>query len=135
QQYWKKLIGDFDNPTLLSKSYIQSTEDGQHSIRRAIPSDVHWKMEILAKRYGVTLNIILQATFACLLHRYSGETDVLFGATHAVRPFELLGIEETVGMFINTLPVRVVFKLEQQVSELIDILMSQQISSTEYGHL
>ena len=43
-----------------------------------------------------------QAAWALLLMRYSGRDDVLFGVTVAGRPTELEGIEEALGLFINT---------------------------------
>ena len=61
----------------------------------------------LAHRARVTLNTVVQAAWALVLGRYSGERDVLFGATLAGRPPEVAGIESMVGLFVNTLPVRV----------------------------
>ncbi|HEV2736190.1 MAG TPA: amino acid adenylation domain-containing protein, partial [Longimicrobiaceae bacterium] len=60
-----------------------------------------------ARRHGLTLNTLVQGAWALLLSRYSGEEDVLFGAVVSGRPAELEGVEEMVGLFINTLPVRV----------------------------
>ena len=56
---------------------------------------------------GVTLNTVLQAAWAILLGRLTGRDDVVFGVTVAGRPPELAGIESMVGLFINTLPLRV----------------------------
>ena len=60
----------------------------------------------LGAAHGVTLNTIFQGVWALLLSRHSGEDDVLFGAVTSGRPPELRGIESAVGLFINTLPVR-----------------------------
>src|SRR6185295_16849466 len=48
-----------------------------------------------------------------LLHHYSGEDEVVFGATISGRPAEVAGIEQMVGLFINTIPVRVGFGAER----------------------
>jgi len=61
----------------------------------------------LARRERVTQSTLVQAAWALLLSTYSGESDVIFGLTVAGRPAELSRVEEIVGLFINTVPVRV----------------------------
>ncbi|QIS14174.1 non-ribosomal peptide synthetase [Nocardia arthritidis] len=56
---------------------------------------------------GVTVNTIFQAAWALLLARWTGESDVVFGVTITGRSAELDGMESAVGLFINTLPLRV----------------------------
>ena len=60
-----------------------------------------------ARRQGLTLNTFIQAAWAILLGRLTGRDDVVFGVTVAGRPPEIAGIESMVGLFINTLPLRV----------------------------
>ena len=59
-----------------------------------------------ARRHGLTLNTLVQAAWAILLGRLTGRDDVVFGVTVAGRPPEIAGIETMVGLFINTLPLR-----------------------------
>ncbi|MFF0741729.1 amino acid adenylation domain-containing protein [Streptomyces sp. NPDC004111] len=54
----------------------------------------------------VTPNTLLQGAWAILLGRHSGERDVVFGAVVAGRTPEVPGIESSIGMFVNTVPVR-----------------------------
>ncbi|MFD0366075.1 condensation domain-containing protein [Nocardia sp. GCM10030253] len=56
---------------------------------------------------GITVNTLVQAAWGILLGRLTGRDDVVFGATVSGRPAELPGVESMVGLFINTLPVRV----------------------------
>ena len=60
-----------------------------------------------ARRQGLTLNTLIQAAWGILLGRLTGRDDVVFGVTVAGRPPEIAGIEQMVGLFINTLPLRV----------------------------
>ena len=60
-----------------------------------------------ARTQGLTLNTFVQAAWAILLGRLTGRDDVVFGVTVAGRPPEIAGIETMVGLFINTLPLRV----------------------------
>jgi len=61
----------------------------------------------LAKEHHLTLNNLLQTSWALLLHEFTGASDIVFGATTSGRPPELRGAEDMVGLFINTVPVRV----------------------------
>ena len=85
-------------------------------------------LQEVAKRYRITLNQILQGVWALLLNRYSGEQDVLFGTTVSGRPPELPGIEVMVGLFINTLPMRMEIK---PGANFIDWLQEQQTRQSE----
>src|SRR5258708_35784461 len=60
-----------------------------------------------ARKHGLTLNTFMQTAWAILLGRMTGRDDVVFGVTVAGRPSEIAGIESMVGLFINTLPLRV----------------------------
>src|SRR3974390_1136238 len=60
-----------------------------------------------ARRHGLTLNTFIQTAWAILLGRLLGRDDVVFGVTLAGRPPELAGVERMVGLFSNTLPLRV----------------------------
>ena len=54
-----------------------------------------------------------------LLGRLTGRSDVVFGVTVAGRPSELAGVESMVGLFINTLPLRLRLSPELPLSELM----------------
>ena len=63
-------------------------------------------LQACARTQAVTLNTLIQATFGVLLGRLTGRDDVVFGVTVSGRPAELAGVEQMVGLFINTLPLR-----------------------------
>lgn len=85
-------------------------------------------LQSLARQHRLTLNNIMQGIWAILLRRYSGESDVLFGTTVAGRPAELSGIESMVGLFINTLPMRMQVNDEQS---FLDWLQEEQLKQAE----
>ncbi|TGE11784.1 non-ribosomal peptide synthetase, partial [Hymenobacter elongatus] len=60
-----------------------------------------------------------QSAWGVLLGRYAGTQDVVFGTVVSGRPGDLVGVEEMVGLFINTVPVRVQYGAQQAVRELI----------------
>ncbi|MGK8555450.1 amino acid adenylation domain-containing protein [Nocardia gipuzkoensis] len=79
-----------------------------------------------AAELGVTVNTLVQAAWGILLGRLTGRDDVVFGATVSGRPGELTGVESMVGLFINTLPVRVRIDDRRAVGELLERLQRDQ---------
>ena len=72
-----------------------------------------------ARAANVTLNTLVQACWGLLLGRLTARTDVVFGVTVAGRPPEIAGIERMVGLFINTLPLRIKLPPEKPLLELM----------------
>ncbi|WP_245627681.1 non-ribosomal peptide synthase/polyketide synthase [Actinomadura oligospora] len=61
----------------------------------------------LARRRNLTLNTVVQGVWGLVLGKLTGRDDVVFGATVASRPLDLPGVESMLGLFLNTVPVRV----------------------------
>lgn len=89
-------------------------------------------LQQFARTHQLTLNTLLQGAWTLLLSRYSGEEDVVFGATSAGRPVTLTGVEAMVGLFINTLPVRVKVSPEVSLLEWLQALQGQQVEARQY---
>ena len=68
------------------------------------------------------------------MSRYCGQSTVAFGGTVAGRPDSIAGINEQVGLFINTLPVIVNTNPAQKVGDWLQALQSQNITAREYEH-
>jgi non-ribosomal peptide synthetase component F len=86
------------------------------------------------RKQSLTLNTMVQGAWALLLSRYSGQQDVVFGATVSGRPPELRGIEEMVGLFINTLPVRVRVAPEMRVGDWLRQIQKEQLETRQYEY-
>ena len=70
-----------------------------------------------------------------LLGRLTGRDDVVFGITVAGRPPEIAGIESMVGLFINTLPLRVKLPPDKPVADLLSELQDSQSRLMAHQHL
>ncbi len=75
-------------------------------------------LRALGQRHGATLYMTLLAGFAVLLHRYSGQQDILIGSPIANRPTR--DTEGLVGFFLNTLVLRTRFPERTSFAELLD---------------
>ncbi len=110
EKFWKDLLAGFQNPTPLNIDTLPGTRKGKTDydrVSRALSAGLSGAMGRFARENQITINTLLQSAWALLLSYYSGQDDVVFGATVSGRPPEIPGVEQMVGMFINTLPVRV----------------------------
>src|SRR6185312_17212429 len=88
-----------------------------------------------ARAQAVTLNTLLQAAFGVLLGRLSGRDNVVFGVTVSGRPAELAGVEQMVGLFINTLPLRLELSPWLPLSELLRRTQASQALLLTHQHI
>jgi amino acid adenylation domain-containing protein len=110
---------------------------------RVVPQEIHLALSEtltaaltrLSREQGLTLNTILQGSWAVLLGCLTGRDDVLFGITVAGRPPEIAGIERMVGLFINTVPLRVRLPPEQPMLELFKGLQRTHSELLAHQHL
>jgi amino acid adenylation domain-containing protein/FkbM family methyltransferase len=90
------------------------------------------KLQSLARRHQLTLNTLIQGAWALLLSRYSGDETVVFGTTVSGRPTDVVGAESMIGLFINTLPVRVDVSPGSTVINWLQTLQSHQVEARRY---
>ncbi len=109
ERFWRDGLAGFDQLTPLP------TGDSPPSPRqgpgaqavRLLSQSVTAATQELASRARVTLSSVVHAGWALLLARHADRDDVVFGTVVSGRPPELAGVESMVGLFINTLPLRV----------------------------
>ena len=89
----------------------------------------------LARERGLTLNTLVQVAWGVLLGRMTGRDDVVFGATVSGRPPELAGVESMIGLFINTVPVRVRVDPAEPVAALLTRVQDEQAALMEHQYL
>jgi len=92
------------------------------------------RLNELAARLGVTLNTLVQVAWGILLSRYNATNDVVFAAVVSGRPDDIEGMEDMVGLFINSIPVRVRYEREDTVEELLRWLQLRALESARYNH-
>ncbi len=105
-EFWRQTLQGLSAPTPLAVDKLQSENQQQGSeyqeLKLRLPTSVSHKLQSIAQKHHVTLSTIVQAAWALLLSRYSGEQDVIFGVTVSGRTGSLSGVEKMVGLLINT---------------------------------
>ncbi|MER6146430.1 amino acid adenylation domain-containing protein, partial [Streptomyces sparsogenes] len=98
------------------------------------PHTTH-QLTTTARHHNTTLNTLIQTAWAILLTHTTGQTDITFGATTHGRPPHIPHIENMVGLFINTLPVRVQLNNTQTLAQTVTQLQDQQTRLMQHQHL
>ncbi|GAA2987876.1 condensation domain-containing protein [Streptosporangium longisporum] len=87
-----------------------------------------------AARHRVTFGTLVQGAWAVVLRRYTGRSDVIFGSTSSGRPAELPQVERMVGLFANTLPVRVSVPDDGDVGEWLRDIQDRYAQMRRYEY-
>ncbi|HEU4834421.1 MAG TPA: amino acid adenylation domain-containing protein [Pyrinomonadaceae bacterium] len=136
--FWQQTLQGFTAPTqlsLLSPSLNGDRYAHEYATEELIlPAELATALTELARKQWLTLNTLVQGAWALLLSRYSGEDEVTFGVTVAGRPASLAGFDRMVGLFINTLPLRVRVAEETALLHWLRQLQEQQIKLREFEY-
>ena len=139
EAWWRSYLEGFSSPTPLPADTHATAPQGQPPTHPALElrfsAEDTAALQAFARQHQLTLHTLALASWGLVLSRYSGEQDVVFGNTVAGRPPELSGSDTLVGVFINSLPVRV--RLPAGSSPLLPWLQSlqaQQLELRQYEH-
>ncbi|WP_283950080.1 amino acid adenylation domain-containing protein [Agrobacterium tumefaciens] len=99
-----------------------------------LPRDLSDALRTAARNHEVTLSTLMQGAWAILLARYSGSSAVSFGVTVSGRPPELPGVEDMVGLFINSLPFIVNVNGSVGLAEWLATFQAHSVELRQYEH-
>ncbi|MBP5968581.1 non-ribosomal peptide synthase/polyketide synthase [Pseudomonas iridis] len=107
EDFWRGQLAELDEPTRLASACHGRTVPGPGKQMHRLHFDEVFtqRLNSFSRQQQVTLNSLVQAAWLLVLQRYTGQATVAFGATVSGRPVDLPGIEQQLGLFINTLPV------------------------------
>ncbi len=134
--FWETKLQGFTTPNILQVKQSSSTSTKPNWTQKEISlsASITNNLKTLAKNHQFTLNTLIQGAFAILLSRYCNQDDIVFGATSSGRPATLTGSESMVGLFINTLPVRVQVDPQASLINWLQQLQTQQIEALQYEY-
>ncbi|HIK04809.1 MAG TPA: amino acid adenylation domain-containing protein [Trichormus sp. M33_DOE_039] len=134
ENFWRQNLRGFTAPTSLGVDRGVHQQGNFLDITFEFPSETTVAIQSFAQKHRVTLSTLVQGAWAILLSRYTGELDVVFGATVSGRPPSLKGVESMVGLFINTLPVRVQIPEDTAIIPWLQSLQTQQVEREQYAY-
>ncbi|MCO7507597.1 non-ribosomal peptide synthetase, partial [Pseudomonas sp. VE 267-6A] len=133
EAFWGEQLRDLQEPTRLARVSTPAG-DGYANHYLTLQAVDTGRLQRFAREQKVTVNTLLQAAWLLLLQRYTGQACVAFGATVAGRPAELKGVEQHIGLFINTLPVVASPRPELTVGQWLQQVQAQNLSLREHEH-
>ncbi|MFJ4788508.1 condensation domain-containing protein, partial [Streptomyces sp. NPDC088794] len=132
---WRTELAGTDESTLVAPSDATRIAVLPDEVTVDVGAQTSSAVGELARAHGLTVNTVVQGAWALVLARLAGREDVVFGATVAGRPPELPGVESMIGLFINTLPVRVRLDGARSVLETLTDLQDRQTRLMSHQHL
>jgi len=136
ESYWRKNLAGITPTNIVQHRHGKSVADieSYKEMHVEYPPQRVKEFEGFLRRQRLTLNTLLHGAWAKLLATYSGEKDVTFGSVVSGRSAELPEAESMVGMFINTLPVRVRLQSDETVNEWLKRLQDELAEMRQYEH-
>ncbi|MDJ0732653.1 MAG: amino acid adenylation domain-containing protein [Nostocaceae cyanobacterium] len=139
QQFWRECLGGLDKRTGLLSNLPQDEEVGEkrvayEKVDLRLREEEFASVQKMARSQGLTLNTLAQGAWALILQKYGAGEDVLFGVTVSGRPPELADVENMVGLFINTLPLRVRLNPAQNVADWLGEVQQRHLQMRDYEY-
>jgi len=138
--FWQRYLKNFKSPTalpivnLIPLSKTSNSKDVFNAIEIELSLEDSQKMTKFSQSLGITLSTYFQGLWGIVLHRYSQSNDILFGVTISGRNNPLVDSEKRVGLFINTLPLRIHFTESLVPSEFLPKLQREFTSILPFSH-
>ncbi|MBC2379690.1 non-ribosomal peptide synthetase [Pseudomonas sp. WS 5106] len=144
RQWWQQNLQGFERTTPIPSDRPFMRDHAGHG--GMVVGDCYTRLDArdgaqlreLAQAHQLTVNTFAQAAWALVLRRLSGDRDVLFGVTVAGRPVEMPEMQRTVGLFINSIALRVKLPEDDQrcsVRQWLSGLLDSNMQLREYEYL
>ena len=135
EAFWRASLAGVRGPTPLPLDRGgAAVTDAYAEEELAASPELARRVEAFARGCAVTAGTVIMGAWALLLARWAGEEDVVFGTTVSGRPAELSGVDGMVGLFINTLPVRVSLPPEARLGDWLAALQRHGAELRAHGH-
>lgn len=136
QEFWRESLAGFREPTPLPDDAPQENASGERYLEHTIQlsTEKTYALQFMARRLQVTLNALVQGSWALLLRRQSRCAEIIFGSAFAGRPPDLPGVESIVGPFVNNLPVRVTVNSDAKAGDFFRHVHGRLLELTSYQY-
>ncbi|WP_435795219.1 amino acid adenylation domain-containing protein [Nocardia aurea] len=132
---WRQTLAGIESPTRVTGRPDRTVTARNGEVDLSLDPETTAAVFGLGRSHGVTANTSLQVAWSLLLTVMTGRSDVVFGNTVSNRPPQIPGIERMIGLFINTLPVRVRLDPDETVAELLVRAQSEQAAMLDHLHI
>lgn len=133
--YWKEYLKDFNSQSSIPK--LKNKEDGYDLKEESyiFDKEIAANLRILANENEVTLSTVINILWGLVVQAYNKSDDALFGMVISGRGVPIEGIESMIGLFINTVPMRVKCNASTEFKEILKDIQNGIIMSEKYSFL
>ncbi len=132
---WAQAFSDVDAPTRVTRDVRAAGSVAVGEVGAELTADRFGELRRSAAESAVTINTTVAAAWALNLRVLTGETDVIFGSAVSGRPPELPRVDQTLGMFLTTIPVRVPLEPTMTVRELLTGIQQRHARMLDHHHI
>ncbi|WP_270344323.1 condensation domain-containing protein, partial [Bacillus mobilis] len=134
-KYWCDYLLGLDDVCEVPYSQSHTLKEYKNKvINFRVPNKLTQKMEDIARRNRVTVNSIMQSVWGILLQKYNNSSDIVFGYVVSGRSPEINDVESMVGLFINTVPLRMKIEKNSRYRDIIKKINSDLINNERYSY-
>ncbi|RJL01145.1 amino acid adenylation domain-containing protein, partial [Paracoccus siganidrum] len=130
---WHDAFEGLEQPALLAGGVVAKAPARLHV--DYLPEDLGTGLQALSRDLGVTLNTLIQTAWAMVLRTELGRDDVVLGSTTSGRSAALPGIEQMVGLFINTIPLRLTLRPAETLADTLRRIQREHAVLMDHDHL
>ncbi|MBC9727764.1 non-ribosomal peptide synthetase [Streptomyces sp. TRM68367] len=133
ERFWAEHLAGLPGPTLLAGPAPSLSDDLPRKLVHTLSAEQSDLLREAARAHGVTLNSVLTGAFGLLLGAHTGRSDAVFGVTVSGREGE--GLDEIVGVLLNTVPMWTRARPDDSVREYLSAVQAARVEAMEHEHL
>ncbi|WP_405727229.1 amino acid adenylation domain-containing protein [Streptomyces sp. NBC_00028] len=133
ERFWAEHLAGLSGPTLLAGAAPALSDDLPGTLVHTVSAELSEALRDAARTHGVTLNSVLTGAFGLLLGARTGRADAVFGVTVSGREGE--GLEDVVGVLLNTVPMWTRARPDDTVREYLAGVQAARVAAMEHEHL
>jgi len=139
--YWKDYLKGYEETACIQKPHAIDWESNSETKAETLPLHLQLKEELseqlrtFVKKHHLTMSLLFETAWGLLLQWENNINDVIFNKTVSGREVEFDGIETMVGLFINTIPVRIKTEDDMTVEELLDKQQKLAMQGMKFEHI
>ncbi len=135
-KYWQNLLAENSVSHIFGKEKKDNAKNGDiATFKTPLGNELSKNIELFAKNSKISLNTVFEGAFSIALQKFSNSDDIVYDKVISGRSIPLKNIENTVGLFINTVPVRIKSDENTAFSDLLNETQKQTIDANKYGVL
>ncbi|MEG7354090.1 amino acid adenylation domain-containing protein [Bacillus inaquosorum] len=134
KRYWSEYLDGYKGETRLlhKRPKHEQKAYAYANVTCELDQEQTKQLQQIANQHQVTLNSLIQTLWGILLQKYSGSQDVVFGNVVSGRPAEIPGVEQMIGLFINTIPVRIRCDEDSSFADTMQMVQQNALASQAY---